>query len=339
MPRLVHLARASQRRSIERSGLRGARRPVLNEDKKWVEHRHVIYAMPMTTNFALTYQWVRELGRWHDEKLIAVHLRIPSEEAVLVGRYSEAHVLMPLGEAIPRLLRAPDGNEIVVLRPVRATEIVRVAEVTQRVGWIETPEQHGKSDCLCSYCVPRGSRDLMRRVRAAMDLQFLAARNATKVSEVTQALERVNIPLERAKGRYPVDRLLVFLSAEDPAVRRAAVHALGHFSWRVAAPHFARMLVDDDWLVRERALDAAVQSGGVAKAFSLVASDDERTLTKLADRLGYTSDIEGACRVLEAMAKLDATPSAARLSAMDVAARELLQDQISPAMRARLERI
>jgi hypothetical protein len=314
---------------------------VLDENLAWVEHPHVLFAMPMTPDFGLTYQWMRELRRWHDERLIAVHLRLPSEEEVLVGRYNQRHIRMPLGEAIRRLLRAPEGNEIVVLRPVRAKEVARIQEVTQRVGWIETPEQHGKSDCLCPACLPHGARDLMRRVRGAMDVQLMAARRATTPEAIREALSRMHMPLERAKGRYPIDKLLVYLESDSAQVRAAATDLLVHYPWPVSRAHLVRQTADVAPTevaprLRPEAIDAAIVSGGIARAFSLISPDDNAALVRLMAYLAYSSDAERGARILLAIAKLETEPTLERISVMESTAHELLEESLLPPTRAAL---
>src|SRR5689334_11713773 len=108
--------------------------------------------MPLVPDFSVTYQWVRELRRWHGEKMVAVHFVLPSEEEVLVGRYATAHERLPLRDAVRRVLASPAGNEIIVTRSVRRREIVGIRNVTQLVGWTATPEAGAKNDCVCQMC-------------------------------------------------------------------------------------------------------------------------------------------------------------------------------------------
>jgi hypothetical protein len=49
-----------------------------------------VFCMPVLASFTLTYQWVRELRRWHPGTLVAVHVRIPDDEPVSAGQVPRA---------------------------------------------------------------------------------------------------------------------------------------------------------------------------------------------------------------------------------------------------------
>src|SRR5262245_21831349 len=88
--RFVHLAPASSERSITRAGVRGVKSTILGESAPIVLRR-AVFAMPIVTDFWTTYQWLRELRRAHDERMLAVQFVVADEEAVYVGRYNQPH--------------------------------------------------------------------------------------------------------------------------------------------------------------------------------------------------------------------------------------------------------
>jgi hypothetical protein len=252
MPRLVHLARASALRGIERAGIRGARTFVLAEGER-TKLEDAVYAMPVLPDFSVTHQWTRELRRVHDERMIAVYFSLSSDAEVLVGRYNLSHARLPLGDAIARLMRSPMGCELIVPRSIVKREVKSIREIRQLVGWTELPEAERKFDCLCAVCVAPGTRDLMHRVRAAFERHVLEARRATTTARVVDALNRLDAPLERARGRIAPDKLIAFAHHRDAEVRRAAVSLFGWFRSKQVAPILAQLSADRSSRVSEEA--------------------------------------------------------------------------------------
>lgn len=114
--------------------------------------------MPVLPSFPLTYQWVRELRRWHPGVLVAVHLRLPDDEPVTVGSYSAPPREVTAAQAVAavRELDDPRGYEVFVPRAVTAAEVRRIRDVPQGVGWRYLPGAYGSRPCRCSGCLPHG---------------------------------------------------------------------------------------------------------------------------------------------------------------------------------------
>lgn len=319
MPRLVHLTPESRRKAIERSGIRAA-----------------VYAMPVLPDFSVSYQWLRELRRWHGERMIAVHFVVPSDEPVLVGRYNLPHEQLPLGEAIRRVLAAPRGCEIILTRRVRAREVVGIRAITQLVGWTEVPEPGSAFDCICAACVAPGTRDLSRRVRAAYERHILAARRGATTDDVRRALANLDTPLERARGRIAPDKLLAFTKSKDADVRRAAIGLLRHFRWADVEPVLARGLLDDHGGVREAAVASLVAAGGLRRAWKHVEKvEDELATTKLVEHLEFASDVEVSAAVMSEIAPRASV--VVRRSLARAAARMLRDDDLGKKAKATLD--
>ena len=165
--RLLHLAPASKERAIRRAGLSGRRARVADESGTVLVLSRAIFAMPVVPSFWTSHQWLRELRRWHDERMVAVHFRLPDDEPVHVGRFGEAHRLLPVAAAARWVMDHPDGAQVVVARSIARRDVVAVRATPQLVGWTGKPDGGGMGSCVCIVCLPVGSRDLTRRVRGA----------------------------------------------------------------------------------------------------------------------------------------------------------------------------
>jgi hypothetical protein len=150
MAKLVHLTPHRNAGRIARSG-------VAARSTGWFDTAGV-YTMPVLSSFLLTHQWVRELRRWHPGVLVAVDVRVPDDEMVLVGHYRRKPVELPASEAVGLVRRATDprGYEIFVPRAIGAGEVRRVRGVSQGIGWRYWPDAHGARPCVCPVCVQPG---------------------------------------------------------------------------------------------------------------------------------------------------------------------------------------
>lgn len=186
MPVFVHLTSHRNLPAIRRGGIGTRGKPV--------------YAMPVTRNFSISHQWVRELRRWGSGTVVGVYFRLPDDEPVQVGHYGGARVSMTAAEAVALMFDAerrdpvqareadralerpnakrrkqgrppvppssPEGYEVVIPRAIARSEILRVRSVPQVVGWRYFPGSHGTAPCACEIC-QRGLPDSRRILRAA----------------------------------------------------------------------------------------------------------------------------------------------------------------------------
>jgi hypothetical protein len=164
MAMFVHLAAEKYASSITRSGIRLPRaRPGAERG---------VFAMPVTRNFYVSHQWLRELKRNGQRTLVAVHFRIPDEQTVTIGHYNAEHLTVTAAQALAIVMKSnnPEGYEVVVPRAITADEVHAVRNVPQVVGWRYFPGSHGKAPCGCPVCQPRGairSRKLRERYDAS----------------------------------------------------------------------------------------------------------------------------------------------------------------------------
>lgn len=150
MALLVHLAAAGDVAHIRRVGLSARRSRASTRG---------IFAMPLLPDFYASHQWLREVKRWSaGSTIVAIDFRIPDDEMVLVGHYSEPHLELQVSEAVRVIMDAADarGYEILVSRSIGARDIHRIRGVPQVVGWRYSPDAHGTRPCGCPMCVTPG---------------------------------------------------------------------------------------------------------------------------------------------------------------------------------------
>jgi hypothetical protein len=148
MPMFVHLAPESRAAQIRRNGIARPRRP-------GSAYPGGIFAVPVTRNFYVSHQWLRELKRRGQGPIVEVYFRIPDNEAVWVGHYNQPHREMTAAAAAATF-SAPEsraGWEVVIPRRIAAREIHRIRVLPQGVGWRFSPDAKGKRPfCTCKFC-------------------------------------------------------------------------------------------------------------------------------------------------------------------------------------------
>ncbi len=148
MAMLVHITTEQAARMMLKSGIRAERCVINGVAGKGV------YAMPVTRNFMVSHQWLRELKRGRSGSLVGLYIRVPDDELVHWGRYNQVHVSITAAEAVGRAMHGDtmDGSQIVLRRKILASEIHRVRRLPQLVGWRHYPEAHGKRPWACACC-------------------------------------------------------------------------------------------------------------------------------------------------------------------------------------------
>jgi hypothetical protein len=142
----VHLTSEKSLKLIRRNGISRIRR---QRDRP-----QGIYAMPVTRNFYVSHQWLRELKRRAGATIAAVYFRVPDEETVWVGHYSQAHQPMTAAQASALMTTTDEreGYEVIVPRRIKPAEIHRIRNLPQVTGWRYFPGAHGKRPCGCPFC-------------------------------------------------------------------------------------------------------------------------------------------------------------------------------------------
>ena len=148
MAMFVHLAPESRIALIRRNGVRRLRRPS-------GDFPGGVFAVPVTRNFYVSHQWLRELKRRNQGAIAGVYFRIPDDERVWVGHYHQGHRWMSAAEAVGEFMAAEDakGWEVVIPRRIEANEIHKTRRMPQVIGWRFSPSAKGKPPfCTCKFC-------------------------------------------------------------------------------------------------------------------------------------------------------------------------------------------
>lgn len=187
MPVFVHLTSHRNVTSIRRGGLALVKRRFRPRG---------VYALPVTRNFYVSHQWLRELKRLGGGTMVGVYFRVPDDEMVEVGHFNSHHVTMTAAEAVALMMQAeqrdpaaerekdkasravqrqrvlpssPEGFEVIIPRKIDPSEILRVKALPQVVGWRYRPGANGEPPCTCICCAGGryGVRKLLRAVEEA----------------------------------------------------------------------------------------------------------------------------------------------------------------------------
>ena len=166
MALFVHLAPEKQSATIRRSGIKPRRMP--EGDRAGFER--VVFAMPVTNDFYASHQWLRELKRNGQRTIVGVYFRVPDEQRVMVGHYSQAHLEMTASEATGLIfnLQNAEGYEVLIPRKIEAEEIRDIKCVPQVLGWRYHPQAKGTKPCGCPVCIGRGEIK-SKRIRDAFE--------------------------------------------------------------------------------------------------------------------------------------------------------------------------
>lgn len=333
--RLVHLAPASQDRSIRRTGIAGTRATLVATAGPTVALRSAVFAMPVVSDFWTTFQWLRELRRGHDQRMVAVYFRVSDDEIVHVGRYGQPHGAMTAAAAAAWVVKSPAGAEVVVPHRVAAKDVLAIRHVRQLVGWTEVPETSKKFDCVCPACLPRGDRSFMRRVRGSFAAGVAAVRSARSDEEIISALGRLEIPLERARGRIEPTKLLALARSRSPRVRQAAARLLGYFRWSQVQGALLGLLDDDAAKARLECVEALTRTAGIKRSAALLASASHDAIEHFVELIEYQVVGAAAIDALERFADHQAIP--VRESVRRVAGALLAEFDGATQSRLRLE--
>lgn len=142
----VHLTPEKRVKNILRNGISRLR--------KFSNGARGIFAMPVTRNFYVSHQWLRELRRRGSGLIGGIYFRIDDSQMVSIGHYNQSHQTMTAAEAVASIMYSdsPEGFEIIIPRRIEASEIHRVRELPQVVGWRYYPQSHGRKPCGCPFC-------------------------------------------------------------------------------------------------------------------------------------------------------------------------------------------
>lgn len=187
MPRFIHLAPESVVKRIRRNGIQPT------SIRGWGPRWHLpgtdrlVWSFPVTPNYTVSHQWLRELKRGGARTLAAVEFRIGDDEVVFARHYSEIPRKMSAAAAVGVILSHPEplGYEVMIPRRIRPAEIVAVRRVAQKLGWRRIPGTQQALICTCPVCVPPGTVKSARRraqFEVLQDRRAIAMVNASRAA-------------------------------------------------------------------------------------------------------------------------------------------------------------
>ncbi len=245
-----------------------------------------IYATPLLPDFAMTHQWLRELRQWNGRlRMSAVVFKIPDDEPVWVGPYSQPKVEITAAESTTLFEANPWGNEVLITNDVEPSNL-EIRRVRQDVGWQDMPGGH--VTCVCPGCLQRGHPRFMRRLNAAY-------REALASTE----LWRAEAALERARGRLPVERLLRHIGSEPQQVATM----LHWFKWVDAEQPLRTLLMSPDEAVRASAARSVLRALPLREATLVLNTDDRPVALEVCQWLAWQEPTPESLGVLSDMAE------------------------------------
>jgi len=146
MAMFVHLTAEKNVSRILRNGI--------SRPRKKSACPHGIFAMPVTRNFYVSHQWLRELKRRGEGRVAAIYFRVPDEDSVWIGHYNRQHQKMTAAEALALIAGQAnaEGYEVMIPGKIKRSQLHRVKRISQVVGWRYYPGAHGKRPCGCPVC-------------------------------------------------------------------------------------------------------------------------------------------------------------------------------------------
>ena len=321
--RFVHLAPDSSARSIKRSGLTGTKAALAAASGQEVILANAVYAMPVVPDMWTTFQWVREIRRYHDARLVAVYFRWPDQEQVYVGRYNQPHIQMSAAAAARWVTSNPLGAQVVVPVGIAAKHILGIRDVPQLIGWTQNPNAEKRTGCVCPACLWQGDRAFMRRVRAAFQAGIVAVRGAQTDKATIDLLGNLEMPLERANGRIAPKPLLAFAKSKNPEIRAAIASLLGMFKAVQVESTLQRLVHDDVPAVSKASVEALERVAGMTRTMSLLDKTTPDTIAHFIELAAYEPKEATAFKVLDYFASHE---SVAVTAAVARVATSLLED-------------
>jgi hypothetical protein len=151
MPIFVHLTQAKSKSNILRNGVKKSKIHDEGADNG-------VFCMPVINDFFATHQWLQEIKRFEKKNLIAIYFRVKNHEILSYGQYNNKPYSGSASEATRAFMDLEDkmGFQTIIPRSIKPSEIIKIKESTQMIGWRFYPEAKGRKLCLYPACLGRG---------------------------------------------------------------------------------------------------------------------------------------------------------------------------------------
>ena len=243
---LVHITSVENDKSICQSGI------------KLGKYNNIVYFMPHMKEYLISHQWARELKRSGIKNFIAVDFKIPTEETIWFGKYTEGHKELPLKEAIELFMSLEDklGYEFFIERKIEAKEVMKVRHIPKPMGWRYEPASHGKEPCPCPMCIQPGgykTNKLKEKHKATY-----SRKEAREILLHSNAEDELNEAISCMKGKWRKESpeyLERLLKSEDEYLLYSLTEFISEHRHPLAIEYLTILSVSNDEDVRELSLE------------------------------------------------------------------------------------
>jgi hypothetical protein len=254
MPVFIHLASEKNLKSILGNGIKAAEMD--DEIGKGV------YCMPVTQNFVISHQWLRELKRYGHKSIIAVYFKLNDDELVWFGHYNKSHAKITAAEAVKAIVDSEDGQgfEAILPRAITPKEIHRIKHMKQVVGWRYYPEAHGRELCVCPACVRKGTYRSTKKREGRYKELISKLRSEKEISGILSVLGDVeNVAADLPSRPEIISQLDFLLEHPSEIIRAELARILGWFNGGRAVLSLSRLIMDKDDEVRRASAEAIMR--------------------------------------------------------------------------------
>ncbi len=279
MPRFVHITDEKNARRIERGGI------------KIGKVSGGLFCMPVTYDFFVSHQWMRELKRSGAKTLVGVYFKLKSDEKVWFGKYTGNHQLKEAGEALKEFKNVADklGCEFFIERKIEASEILKIKSLPQNVGWRYSPNSHEtKLSCGCPICIPRGGiRSRKKREKfeppvKKRSLEEIAVLLRTETND--QKIDELFWQVRRKKRRSNPDIFRFILDKNDKEMIRLLAFSLATFQHKNTIGLLVDLCKIEDRRTKENSVKSLFELKGEATFEILTEFKDDEIISELLNK-------------------------------------------------------
>jgi hypothetical protein len=145
-------------------------------------------------------------------KIIAIYFRIPDDEILFCGNYTEKMVCVKATETHKIFTSQEDkmGFQAILTRKVSKNEITKIKNIPQITGWRHYPKSHEKKRCLCPACLSKGSFNYNTIQKNNLKELFKKLRNSNNLEEIKCILSDIRYSDYNIKGKIePKDEQVI----------------------------------------------------------------------------------------------------------------------------------
>ncbi len=211
--------------------------------------------MPVTQNYWITHQWLREMRRFTQSQILGVYFTVPDEERILAGHYSEQPHSVLASNAQNALRLRPEGFQVIIPHSIANNQISRIKNLPQVTGWKFHPAAKGERICFCPACIVSNSTGSTRiKKQRIKDIARSIANedNATTIGELNDQL--LTLLLHRPQEIWKNELLETLLSHQSHSVQGTAVDALSRLGTKPAITKLNTIIASHQELAEEAAI-------------------------------------------------------------------------------------